>query len=122
MTAVDMTHRLGMLPDEAVVRGSRLTEPARPASHAWKIVCRDPGLAVADQIARLLERLEPRIHLIADLAEELARSGDGACTLQVVRYLENLSGQHELLGWHLGSEVLDFLRRVRAELDVDEYG
>jgi hypothetical protein len=36
--------------------------------------------------------------------------------------LEKLSGQHQLLGWHLNGEVLDFLSEVGAELDADEYG
>jgi hypothetical protein len=58
--------------------------------------------------------------------------------LQIVRYLdddngdeeqltgvgdlEKLSGQHQLLGWHLGRRVVQFLDEVDAELDVDEYG
>ena len=36
--------------------------------------------------------------------------------------MEKLPRQHQLLGWHLGPEVLDFLAATGAELDVDEYG
>jgi hypothetical protein len=60
-------------------------------------------------------------------------------TLQVVRYfgfddgekegltvtadgLEKLSGQHQLLGWHLSAEVMSFLVNLGAEIDADEYG
>jgi hypothetical protein len=35
---------------------------------------------------------------------------------------EKLSGQHQLLGWHLPGDVMRFLVDVGAELDVDEYG
>jgi hypothetical protein len=36
--------------------------------------------------------------------------------------LQKLAGQHQLLGWHLDSDVLGFLARVGAEIDADEYG
>jgi hypothetical protein len=35
--------------------------------------------------------------------------------------LQKLQGQHQLLGWNLGSRVLGFLVAVGADLDVDEY-
>ena len=38
------------------------------------------------------------------------------------RQLVKLSGQHQLLGWHLDRRALDFLQRTHAEVDVDEYG
>lgn len=60
-------------------------------------------------------------------------------TLQIVRYfededgededlretvpgLERLSGQHQLLGWHMEPKIIAFLADVGAEIDVDEYG
>jgi hypothetical protein len=43
-------------------------------------------------------------------------------TLADGREFERLSGQHQLLGWHLGRNILDFLRDVDAEMDFDEYG
>jgi len=59
--------------------------------------------------------------------------------MQVVRYLndesgeeeelsspdapwQKLSGQHQLLGWALEREVLEFLLATGACFDVDEYG
>ena len=63
----------------------------------------------------------------------------GGCNLQLVRYfddhegeeeelspphapLEKLAGQHQLLRWHVERDSLQFLARVGAEIDADEYG
>lgn len=68
---------------------------------------------------------------------QLAAHGGGV--LRVVRYfnspdgveetgaigpggLAKMSGQHQLLGWHLNTEVIDFMTAVGVELNVDEYG
>ncbi|MEU5786400.1 DUF4279 domain-containing protein [Micromonospora purpureochromogenes] len=50
VSAAEITARLGIEPDEIVVRGSRVASPARPGSHRWKITCRKPGLTVDEQI------------------------------------------------------------------------
>ncbi|WP_446218205.1 DUF4279 domain-containing protein [Micromonospora sp. IBHARD004] len=55
--AAEITARLGIEPDEIVVRGSRQADPARPARHRWKVACRKPGLTVDDQITRVVDRL-----------------------------------------------------------------
>ncbi|MFI0941247.1 DUF4279 domain-containing protein [Streptomyces sp. NPDC021020] len=128
ISADDMTSQLGVAPDEVSVRGSRLTEPAVvPVDHSWRVVCRDPGLRVDEQITRLLARLQPHADRISDLAERLAGTGGGA-VLQVVRYFDDIddaeSGTDDapnLFGWHLDRKVLDFLSATGAELDVDEY-
>jgi hypothetical protein len=36
--------------------------------------------------------------------------------------LVKLSGQHQLLEWHLHRDTLAFLHDVGAEIDADEYG
>ncbi|MGW4379244.1 DUF4279 domain-containing protein [Kitasatospora sp. NPDC004531] len=129
VSADEMTSRLGIAPDEVSVRGSRLAEPrAIPVHHSWKAVCRDPGLCVDEQIARILDRLRPHAAGLAGLAGQLAADGGGA-VLQVVRYFNDSDraaaparpDAPNLLGWHLDREVLDFLTAVGAELDVDEY-
>ncbi|SDT82100.1 protein of unknown function [Streptomyces sp. TLI_053] len=132
VSADEMTSQLGITPDEVSVRGSRFTEPkAIPASHRWKVVCREPGLSVDEQIARLLCRLRPHTARVAELVGQLANGGGGA-VLQVVRYFNDTdhdeSPSHpdapdtpNLFGWHLERDVLDFLAAVDAELDVDEY-
>ncbi|MGN9805502.1 DUF4279 domain-containing protein [Micromonospora sp. L32] len=141
VSAAEITARLGIEPDEIVVRGSRLASPVRPASHRWKITCRKPGLTVDEQINRIVDRLFGHAERIGELAVELDNSdgAPGASMLQVVRVFEHpdgeeedltspveglqkLPGQHQLLGWHIDARVLEFLRLTRAELDVDEYG
>ncbi|MEU4279298.1 DUF4279 domain-containing protein [Streptomyces tanashiensis] len=133
-TAREMTALLGVQPDETKVRGSRIVEPAIPACHQWKIVCREPGLRVDEQIALVLDRLRPHTDRIAGLAKRMSdEPGAGsAARLQIVRYYtaaddpgENSQvGAEEkpnLFGWHLDQQVLDFLAATGATLDVDEY-
>ncbi|MER7443292.1 DUF4279 domain-containing protein [Micromonospora avicenniae] len=140
VSAAEITARLGIEPDEIVVRGSRLASPARPANHRWKTTCRKPGMTVDEQINRIVDRLFDHADRIGELAVELDDIGGepGASMLQVVRVfehpdgeeedltspvegLEKLAGQHQLLGWHIDARILEFLRLTRAELDVDEY-
>ncbi|GAA2775969.1 MULTISPECIES: DUF4279 domain-containing protein [Kitasatospora] len=137
MPAAEMTAVLGIEPDEIKVRGSRFTEPkVVPVLHRWKIVCREPGLRVDEQVARVVARLEPHVDAIAALAQRLDaedRQGPSA-VLEVVRKFNDEDGQdrlasappeiiggHDLLGWHLEREVLAFLHATGAALDVDEY-
>ncbi|QFY05898.1 DUF4279 domain-containing protein [Nonomuraea phyllanthi] len=140
LSAVEMSARIGLEPDEAMVQGRRSRQPLRPAMHVWKIACRDPGLTVDEMISRVVDRLEPFSEAVGGLVEELNRGHSGSCAvLQVVRYygdeegevedlrspdpaFEKVPGQHQLLGWHLDGRVLRFLVSARAELDVDEYG
>ncbi|MBL1082279.1 DUF4279 domain-containing protein [Streptomyces actinomycinicus] len=127
-TADEMTLHLGIAPDEVSVRGSRFTEPRPiPVSHCWKIVCRDPGLRVDEQIASILGRLQPHTDRIAAVARGLTGNGGGA-VLQVVRYFDDTDQDKpkaadapSLFGWHVDRSVLDFLSATGAELDVDEY-
>lgn len=142
--ASEVTARLGIEPDDFRVRGSQFEARPVPKGHQWSVNCDEPGLKVDDQIAKVVERLEPAAGKIAELVAELA--GDdppGFAVLQVVRYfdddgdekdsdheirlfdgtvLQSLSGQHHLLGWHLDSRTIAFLQAVGAELDVDESG
>jgi hypothetical protein len=43
VSAAEITARLLVDPDEVVIRGSRHVEPARPASHSWKVVAVSQG-------------------------------------------------------------------------------
>ena len=133
--------RLGLEPDEVSVRGSRTPTPPRPVAHAWKIVCRERGLTVDEQVGHIMRRLRPYRDAIAALARELAARDPGRAgvVLEVVRDLDDpdgeedelsrpgaelqkLPGRHQLLGWSLDREVLEFLVVTGARLDVDEYG
>jgi hypothetical protein len=144
MSAAEITARLGIEPDETKVRGSRRDRPPLPAVHIWRVVCRKPHLTVDEQIAQVIDRLFEHAERIGALAVELHRIDgaiDGALPagmLKIVRVFEGpdgeeedltspvegfekLPGQHQLLGWHLDTRALEFLRLTRAELDVDEY-
>jgi hypothetical protein len=133
---------LGIEPDEAKVRGSRFTQPrAIPVSHAWKIVCREPGLRADEQVTRIIERLAPHTARIAALAERLSTEDEehGGAVLEIVRYFNDddadlasratavpawrtsTPGQPDLFGWHLDRSLLEFLHATGAVLDVDEY-
>lgn len=127
MTGEQMTARLGVQADETVIRGSRQTEPPVPVCHVWRVVCRKPDMTVDEQIDEVIGRLEPVAGRIRELAAELDGVEAGAsAVLQIVRYYEpsdqDQPEQRDLLGWHLGTGVIEFLRRTHAELDVDEYG
>lgn len=137
ITAADIEARLGLKPDEITVRGSRTAGPRPvPVLHSWKIVCREPGLCIDEQIDRVLERLAPHAEAVAALARRLdAEDPQGpSAVLEVVRYFNREPGpqgqpasaggqpeSQDLLGWHLGRDVLDFLHRTGAVLDIDEY-
>ncbi|MFD4125796.1 DUF4279 domain-containing protein [Streptomyces globisporus] len=139
ITAQGITDLLGIEPDETkVVNPRRLpADPANPFCQVWKVVCREPGLHVDEQIARVLGRLRPRTDRIAELmkqfnsAEEQEEPGLEA-RLEVVRYFNDdeqpekagqLQGRtkHNLFGWALDREAIDFLAATGAYLDVDEY-
>ncbi|MEU8157458.1 DUF4279 domain-containing protein [Micromonospora sp. NPDC048986] len=125
LPAREMTTRLGMEPDEISVLGSRRENPPVPRVHSWRVVCRDSGLTVDEQIHRIIDRLAPVADEIAALVRVIDESeGEGrTSTLQVVRYFNDDDGdQQHRLGWHLDRRALEFLRHTGAELDVDEYG
>jgi hypothetical protein len=135
LSGEDLAQRLGLRPHRVVVAGSTSTQPLRPPEHSWQLVCDEPGLTVDQQLKRLVAELEPaRTALV-----QLRATGDATVNLQVVRYFGDaegeeealtttpegfvrLPGQHQLLGWHLGQQVLAFMVAVGAELDFDEYG
>ena len=134
--ATEMTAVLGIEPDRTAIRGSRRGEPAPvPAAHRWIVECRDPGLSVDEQIARILERLAPHTDAIAALAHRLDAEPEAvpSAVLEVVRYFNEAEphpGQQpeaskdeptRTLGWHLGRDVLEFLQTTGAVIDVDEY-
>jgi hypothetical protein len=144
LTASQITGRLGIEPTDFSVRGSRIPDPPYPRSHRWMLKCDQAGLRVEEQIERVMTPLLSRHGQIAALVEELSQDDPpGGAKLQVVRYyddedgeegsgretvtpdgsvFERLPGQYQLLGWHVDSETMDFLRAVGAEVDVDEYG
>jgi hypothetical protein len=144
-TATQMASVIGIKPDSISVRAARIPEMDLPRRHRWNVECREPGLTVDEQIMRIVTRVRAKLPKIANLITELEREDPpGGAVLQVVRYInanedgveghrkdvssdgwsdsEELSSQSDLLGWHISQDVMEFLRIIRADLDVDEYG
>ncbi|MCX4755396.1 DUF4279 domain-containing protein [Kitasatospora purpeofusca] len=129
-TADEITQLLGVEPDEVTVRGSTATSPhVIPFCHVWKVVCREPGLPVDEQIGQVIGRLRPRMEALTDLTARLAaEEGPGGTILQVERFFnrrdERPSGSPDdtnLFGWRLDRAVVNFLAATGADLDVGEY-
>jgi Domain of unknown function (DUF4279) len=135
MTAESIAGRIGLAPDKALVRGSPSQNPLRPVRHKWELGSYEPGRDISEHVAAVLARLEPA----RDGIRTLVREGEVQAWLQLVRYFDaadgeeevidetpeglvKLSGQHQLLGWHLHRDALAFLDHVGAEIDADEYG
>ncbi|MEV7700962.1 DUF4279 domain-containing protein [Streptomyces sp. NPDC086779] len=139
ITAQEITDALGIEPDEIQVHNRRglPADPARPFSQSWRVVCREPGLCVDEQIAYVLGRIRPRTDRIAELMEKYNRARDEEepgleATLEVVRYFNEEEqqdeartlrerGDHNLFGWALDRETIAFLAATGTMLDVDEY-
>jgi hypothetical protein len=137
LDAAAITARLGVDPDDVLVRGARQVDPPRPAVHMWAVRCDERGLRVDEQVAVVLARLRPVEPRLVALAAE----SDCSFALTIVRdfndaegdgereefsppedRVQKLSGQHQLLGWALDEPDVAFLARVGAFIDVDEYG
>lgn len=139
VTASEITGALGVEPDAFSVRGSKKDSPPLPAAHSWRIGCDERGLTIGEQVDMVIGRLRP----IAGPLRELVATTDVGAVLQLVRdfdadegeqevleetvsptgqLLTRLPGQHQLLGWHLDTEVLSFLVGIGAGIDCDEYG
>ena len=118
LTPEEMTERLGLQPDRALHRGSKKADPPRPIEHKWEVRSEGSGLTITEHVARLMPRLEP----IRPNIRQLVGEGQAKAVLQLVRYfgfedgeeeeitetpegLVKLSGQHQLLGWHLDREL-----------------
>jgi len=144
IAAAEITAKLGIEPDDFKVMGSRLTNPPRPMTHKWSVGCDDAGLRVDEQLEITIARLLPQQAEITRLAQKFFLEGD-ACGafMSVVRdfaeedgeeesetvveldngmKLEKLSGQHQLLSWHMTHDTMRFLLSVGSKFDVDEYG
>ncbi|MFD9702376.1 GNAT family N-acetyltransferase [Lentzea sp. NPDC059081] len=117
--AAEMTRRLGLEPDEAVVRGSRSVELDVPSVHAWKIFRRG-GEQAGEQVRHLVDRLLP----VRDELVALTAGPEVVAVLQLVRYFNSDTSPGVAdapVGWYLPAPVLAFLADVGAELDADEY-
>ncbi|HEX4436973.1 MAG TPA: DUF4279 domain-containing protein [Solirubrobacteraceae bacterium] len=135
LTAEAIVARIGLAPDKTQIRGSRVVDPPQPRRHKWELGSYERGLDISAQTALVLARLKPA----RDEIRALVKEGEVQAWLQMVREFDaadgeeeiidetpeglvKLSGQHQLLGWHLHRDTLAFLHDVGAEIDADEYG
>lgn len=131
----EITQRVGLAPDSSRVRGgSRSADPPRPVHHVWAVECKGQGMDVAQQTADVMRRVIP----CRDNIRKLVATGEAKAWFQIVRTfnaadgeeeeiteagdLVKLGGQHQLLGWHMDGEIVQFLADVGAAIDCDEYG
>jgi hypothetical protein len=118
MPASEMAARLGLEPDEISVRGADLIDPPVPASHEWKVTCRDPEITLDEQVDRLMQRLTPHASEIKQLAAHLERDDCGGARLRIIQDGER-TDEHEF-GWRLDRDVVRFLELTHADVTVDE--
>ncbi|HEX8867624.1 MAG TPA: GNAT family N-acetyltransferase, partial [Lentzea sp.] len=119
VSAAEMTRRLGLEPDEVLVRGSRDAEHDVPRVHAWKIVRRSAE-TVGDQIQHLVDRLLP----IRDELVRLTADSEIDAVVQVVRYFNDdgeAGSEDAPVGFGLVPQTVAFLSDVGAWIDFDEY-
>jgi hypothetical protein len=138
VTAATITGKLGIEPDEILVRGARDAARVIPRAHDWAVRARRENRPIGDMVTELLQRLDPviekiaiivrempvqaRLQLVRNLDDSEGSEDEGTTPEIAARGWEKVGGQHHLLGWHLDRRTLDFLERTNAELDVDEYG
>ncbi|MFJ5992293.1 GNAT family N-acetyltransferase [Lentzea sp. NPDC092896] len=117
-SAVEIARRLGLEPDEVLVRGSKRPEHDIPRAHVWKIVDRG-AKRLDEQIEHVVFRLRP----FHDELVALTAISDVSASLVVVRYCRDGARNDDRsgIGWWISAESLAFLASVRASLDVDEY-
>lgn len=133
----ELTARVGLAPDEVLVKGSWMPSPPRPATNHWKLEAVSVG-RVDEMLAELVDRVRPAAPAIKALVDD----GNASATLQVVRYFDHpegteeelttietptgeatkLPGQHQLLGFHLDADLVRFAAAHGIEIVVDEYG
>ncbi|MDQ1723451.1 MAG: hypothetical protein QOG52_479, partial [Frankiaceae bacterium] len=62
MPASEISARLLIEPDKAMVLGSRATVPKLvPVCHGWYVVCDKPGLCVDEQFVEVMTRVAPAV-------------------------------------------------------------
>ncbi len=123
-------------PTSVSRRGSRSTEPPIPKYNIWQYKAHGEG-RVDDLVTELVELLEP----MADRLRTLMANDRSSIGISVMRsfaglhgveedsgppglpeHLVKMAGQHQLLGLHLGVDLMRRLVALNCLVDVDEYG
>lgn len=125
-------------PDVSKAKGSSNKARQVPRTHLWEVKAEGTSAPVDAQIREIISRLGP----IADRILRLVEDGTCKAVLRVSRHFNDpdgeeehhdpiisghgilriLSGQHQLLGWLVDREIIDFLVATGAVITVDEYG
>jgi hypothetical protein len=113
----EMTRLIGLSPDEAKTRHSRLVGGTPvPKVHLWRA---ESGLDVDEPVERHLEALAGRLAPHADRIGGIVTDRT-KCFLTIVRCFHP-SHDPARLGFGIDGETLELLDTMRAEIDVDEY-
>ncbi|HET8652371.1 MAG TPA: DUF4279 domain-containing protein [Gaiellaceae bacterium] len=121
LTAAEIEKRVGVIPDEVLVRGSKDPERPLPIQHMWAVSSQQRELSLYEQVAEVLSRIAP---IEAALTDLLPRIGDGGYVLQIVRHLNDPDAPETktlALGFGFERAHLQLLDRLSARIDVDEY-
>lgn len=130
-----ITAELLVEPTRVIWRGTRSTEPLIPRTNLWQY--RATGSGTVDELVReLLDVFEP----LADKLARLTANDDSWIVIGFMRsfddpdgidedegpsdlpdHLVRLSGQHQLVGFHLDVDLMARLVALRCALDFDEY-
>lgn len=130
--------RLGIQGDVVRTKGAKRASPPVPITNSVQFHEHSASAPLTERLEQLIRRLEP----CASRIKALVAAGEGSAVLQVVREFDGLDGeeechadlqlgdvtlvvvpgQHQLLGFHLSSEILSFLTAAGASVDFDEYG
>lgn len=117
VTAAEVTEAIGLEPDKASVRGSRMDAPRPvPVSHSWEIHSDGRG-DIDVQADQVLRRMGP----VTGTVRRLVERDDVDAGLMVVRYFSDPSGTEESLGWLLSPAQVALVAAMGGEIQVDEY-
>jgi hypothetical protein len=134
-----VSERLGLLPDEVKLRGSRHQGPPPvPRCHLWRL---NSGASPESPLDDHFESLRSRLGNTAGLLRSIQETQDITAVIQVVRSFEpgpedrhisepgryaedfeGLRGQHSLVGFGLSPEFVSYAAQAGIGFDFDEYG
>jgi Domain of unknown function (DUF4279) len=135
-----ISERIGLVPDEVRLMGSRHSDPPamRPAAHIWELRSGLPdGVPLSDHFTSLLAKVDGS----AERLRALLADGRVAGCIQVARHFEpgpedpeiiepgrqvgdlvRLGGQHPLVGFEIEPALVAFAAAAGLGFDFDEYG
>lgn len=134
-----ISERLGLMPDEVKLRGSKHQGPPPvPRTHLWRL---NSGASQESPLDDHFESLRVRLGDTADRLRNLQETEDVSAVIQVVRsyglgpedrhisepgryreVYERLRGQHPLVGFDISPDLVSYAARAGIGFDFDEYG